>query len=158
PDLLIKDAPLEILTPDLKVTVPEIYYGEASHEPVFVRTSQAEFNYPSGTGDVSTRYNGRGGFTIPSLGVRVAPGLAEGDWNIVLSSALTPDSRMMIHRKVAERLNELAAFLEWDEDPYLVIGADGRLVWMIDGYTTSAAHPYSRDVRGGGSRYNYIRN
>jgi uncharacterized membrane protein (UPF0182 family) len=66
---------------------------------------------------------------------------------------------MMIHRKVRDRLQELAGFLQWDTDPYLVITDDGRLVWMIDGYTTSDAHPYSRavDVPDMGS-VNYIRN
>src|SRR5262249_51184955 len=115
PDLIIKDAPLEVRVPDIKVTQPEIYYGEASHDPVFVRTSQAEVNYPSGTGDVSVRYDGRGGFPIPSTAVRLAATLAEGDWNIVLSSALSPDSRMMIHRKITERLSELTGFLDWDD-------------------------------------------
>jgi hypothetical protein len=66
---------------------------------------------------------------------------------------------MMIRRRVRERVQELAGFLQWDTDPYLVITEDGRLVWMIDGYTTSDAHPYSRavDVPDMGS-VNYIRN
>jgi uncharacterized membrane protein (UPF0182 family) len=65
----------------------------------------------------------------------------------------------MIRRKVTDRLHELAGFLAWDPDPYLVITADGRLVWMIDGYTTSNAHPYSKalDLGEFGS-VNYIRN
>ncbi|HUB34140.1 MAG TPA: UPF0182 family protein, partial [Bryobacteraceae bacterium] len=72
---------------------------------------------------------------------------------------LTPDSRMMIHRRVRDRLEQLAGFLEWDNDPYLVITDDGRLVWMVDGYTTSSAHPFSRaiDTQEMG-RLNYIRN
>ena len=66
---------------------------------------------------------------------------------------------MMIHRKVRDRLQALAGFLAWDTDPYLVITDAGRLVWMIDGYTTSDAHPYSRSVDVGDmGRVNYIRN
>jgi hypothetical protein len=159
PELLIKDAPLQILTRDLKVTQPEIYYGESSHEPVFVRTEQAEFNYPAGSEDVSVRYAGRGGFPVASLGTRLAATVAQGDPNIVLTGALGAESKMMLRRRVPERLRELAPFLSWDGDPYLVIGEDGRLVWMIDGYTTSTAHPYSREIRtAGGARFNYIRN
>jgi uncharacterized membrane protein (UPF0182 family) len=66
---------------------------------------------------------------------------------------------MMIHRKVQDRLHELAGFLQWDSDPYLVITDAGRLVWMLDGYTTSDAHPYSRAVEVSDmGRVNYIRN
>ena len=119
PELLIRDAPPEVLTKSLKLTRPEIYYGETPHEPVFVRTSQPEFNYPagsgpSGTSDVSTTYNGRGGFSIGSPMTRLIAAIAYGDWNIVLSSALNPESRMMVRRKVPERLNELAEFITWD--------------------------------------------
>jgi len=84
---------------------------------------------------------------------------ANGDWNILLTNSLTPDSRMMIHRKITERLGELAPFLSWDADPYLVSTPAGRLVWILDGYTTSESHPYSRDVAMEDlGRFNYIRN
>jgi len=159
PELLVKDAPIQVLTPSLKVTRPEIYYGEASHEPVFVRTKQPEFNYPSGSNDVAITYNGRGGFPIGSPALKLAATLAEGEWNISLSTALTPESRMMIRRKITERLENLAEFLTWDADPYLVITDDGRLVWIVDGYTESGLHPYSRPVTTArGNSYNYIRN
>jgi uncharacterized membrane protein (UPF0182 family) len=157
PELLIHDAPVQVLTPSLKMTRPEIYYGEASHEPVFVHTTQAEFNYPSEKGEVNTTYSGHGGFPLQSSLLRLAGAVAEGDWNIVLSSALGPDSRMMLRRKITERLNELAEFMTWDADPYLVITDEGHLVWMVDGYTTSSRHPYSRPVSGD-TEFNYIRN
>jgi uncharacterized membrane protein (UPF0182 family) len=159
PELLIKDAPLTTRTGGLKVTRPQIYYGEAVHEPVFVRTGQPEFDYPSGSDNVHTRYEGKGGFPVSSFPMRVAAALAEGDWNIVLTSYLTPESRMMIRRKVLDRLENLAGFMKWDADPYLVIAKDGRLVWMVDGFTTSNAHPYARlvNTRQFGP-LNYIRN
>jgi uncharacterized membrane protein (UPF0182 family) len=66
---------------------------------------------------------------------------------------------MMIRRKVPERLHEIAGFIDWDPDPYIVITAAGRLVWMVDGYTTSDAHPYSQSVGVKGiGNVNYIRN
>jgi len=159
PVLLVKDAPVQVLTPSLKITRPQIYYGETSHDPVFVDTAQPEFDYPSAAGEVTNHYDGRGGFPMSASGMRGIAALAEGDWNILLTNQLTPDSRMMIRRGVTERLSTLAEFIHWDSDPYLVITADGRLVWMVDGYTTSDAHPYSRDVSLEGiGRFNYIRN
>jgi uncharacterized membrane protein (UPF0182 family) len=165
PELLVKSAPIEVLTPSLRVTKPEIYFAETSNEPVFVRTGQPEFNYPAtkndaaSPADIYTRYDGRGGFPISSFGMRMAAAIAEGDSNILLTSSLTPESRMMIRRRVPERLNQMAGFLLWDKDPYLVITEAGRLVWIVDGYTTSESHPYSRAVSlGNGVRFNYIRN
>jgi uncharacterized membrane protein (UPF0182 family) len=158
PELLIRNAPVEVLTPSLKLTRPEIYYGEESREPVFVRTTQPEFNYPSGSEDVNTRYEGQGGFPIGGMGLRLAAAWALGDWNIVLSDALTGESRMMIRRSVRARLGELAPFLTWDADPYLVITEEGALVWIADGYTMSAAHPYARGLTTEGQNFNYIRN
>lgn len=159
PHLLVQDAPPHIKTSSLKLTQPEIYYGEVSHEPVFVRTAQPEFNYPSGAGNVESRYDGTGGFPITSPLMRFAAALSTGDWNIVLTSYLKPESRMMIRRKVLDRVSALASFIEWDPDPYLVVSESGRLVWIIDGYTSSDSHPYSKSysVAGLGS-LNYVRN
>ncbi len=159
PVLFIKDAPPVITVPGLKLTRPELYYGEVVHEPVFVRTAQPEFNYPSGDDEKRTRYAGQGGFPISSMGLRTIAAAAYGDWNILLTSNLTPESRMMIHRNVRERLHELAGFLSWDTDPYLVLSDTGRLVWFVDGYMTSDAHPYSREIGMEGlGEFNYIRN
>ena len=159
PQLLIDNAPPQVKTKSLKLARPEIYFGELTHEPVFVNTSQEEFNYPSGNDNVRSRYEGSGGFPISSILMRLAAAIREGEPNIVLTDYFTPGSRMMIHRKVRERLQQLAGFLTWDEDPYLVITADGRLVWMVDGYTTSDAHPYSRALDlGDTGRVNYMRN
>ncbi len=159
PVLMIQDAPPKIESPSLKLTRPEIYYGEVTHEPVFVNTAEAEFNYPAGETNSTTRYEGKGGIPIDSFAMRLAASTAEAEPNIMLTSYFRPESRMMIHRKVRDRVQELAPFLAWDQDPYLVITDAGRLVWMIDGYTTSDAHPYSRsvDVAEMGS-VNYIRN
>jgi len=159
PVLLIDNAPPEVKTPTLKLTRPEFYFGEVTHEPVFVHTAQEEFNYPSGEQNVRSRYEGKGGFPVSSFAMRLAAAVNEAEPNILLTDYLTPNSRMMIHRQVRQRLQELAGFLEWDVDPYLVLTAEGRLVWMVDGYTTSDSHPGSRamDVANVG-HINYIRN
>ncbi|MEO7651387.1 MAG: UPF0182 family protein, partial [Bryobacteraceae bacterium] len=159
PVLLIQNAPPEVKTKSLKLTRPELYYGEVTHEPVFVHTAQKEFNYPSGADNVQSTYEGKGGFPVSSLPMRLAAALQEGQPNILLTSYLTGNSRMMIRRSVRERMRVVADFIHWDADPYLVITDAGRLVWMIDGYTTSDAHPFSRrmSVQGLGT-FNYIRN
>jgi hypothetical protein len=64
---------------------------------------------------------------------------------------------MMIHRRVRDRLDTLAPYLSWDNDPYLVVSPEGRLVWMVDGYTTSESHPFAHESEAFGG-INYIRN
>ena len=159
PHLFVQDAPPVVKTQSLKLTRPEIYYGEVVHEPVFVHTEQAEFNYPSGSENVFSRYDGKGGFAASSLPVRIAAALAQGDFNILLTGYLTPQSRMMIRRNVRPRLQALARFITWEDDPYLVLTDAGRLMWTVDGYTTSASHPYSQrmSLQGVGA-LNYMRN
>ncbi len=159
PVLFVQDAPPTVKTESLKLTRPEIYYGELTHEPVFVGTGEDEFSYPSGSENVFSRYEGSGGFSISSLPMRVAAAIAEGDVNILLTGLFQDESRMMIRRDVRSRLQELAGFITWDMDPYLVLTDDGRLVWTVDGYTTSRAHPYSQtlSLQGVGT-VNYIRN
>jgi len=159
PNLLIQDAPPTVKTKSLQLSRPEIYFGETTHEPVYVRTKQPEFNYPQGSGNVETHYEGSGGFPITPFLTRAAAALSTGDWNILLTGYLQDGSRMMIHRRIRDRLQTLAGFVSWDSDPYLVITEAGRLVWLADGYTTSSAHPYSRHVQVEGlGRINYIRN
>ncbi|MGH9674172.1 MAG: UPF0182 family protein, partial [Bryobacteraceae bacterium] len=159
PELFVQDAPAKVETSSLKLTRPEIYYGEVVHEPVFVRTAQKEFDYPSGNENVVTSYEGAGGFPISSFGMRLAAALSHADVNIILTGSFTGESRMMIRRNIRARLSALAPFLAWDPDPYLVLTDEGRLVWTADGYTTSNGHPYSRLLRTPAlGSFNYIRN
>ncbi|MBI2816174.1 MAG: UPF0182 family protein [Acidobacteria bacterium] len=160
PELLIENAPPEIKLPDFPLVRPEIYFGESTHDPVFVNTVQQEFDYPSGDQNKYSRYEGNGGFPIDSLLLQSAAALALGDSNILFTRYFTGQSRMMIHRNVRGRLEHLAGFILWDADPYIVVTDEGRLFWMVDGYTTSQSHPYSATLpvtglRGGA---NYIRN
>ncbi len=159
PVLFIKDAPPVVETKSLKLTRPEIYYGEKTHEPVFVHTEEKEFNYPSGNENVFSTYEGTGGIPIASIPMRIVAAVAMGDINIVLNAPFNSGSRMMIRRNVRRRLQELAGFITWDTDPYLVLTDDGRMVWVVDGYTSSQAHPYSENLRLPGlGRVNYVRN
>ena len=159
PKLFIEDAPPVVHTKSLQLTKPEIYYGEVAHEPVFVDTRQQEFNYPSGSQEpVSTTYSGTGGFPVSPL-MRLAAAVNYGDLNILITGYLSGQSRMMIHRPVTDRLTAIAGFVTWDPDPYMVVTKAGRLVWITDGYMTSDAHPYSREVElANGQSINYLRN
>ena len=159
PLLFIQDAPPVVKTQSLKLTRPELYFGEITHEPVFVHTEQPEFNYPSGSDNVFARYEGKGGFPVSSLPMRIAAAVAQADPNILLTGYLTPQSRMMIRRNVRARLGTLVPFITWENDPYLVLSQAGRMVWTVDGYTTSQAHPYSRSVSlAEVGEINYMRN
>jgi len=154
PEFFLKDIPPAATGGVPKITRPEIYYGEIGNEYVLVRTRSQELDYPSGDQNVYTRYEGRGGIPINSLLRKGAFAARFGALNLLLSNDLTPESRVMIYRDIGARVQEAAPFLKFDRDPYLVIAADGRLVWMIDGYTTSERYPYATPVRG----FNYIRN
>lgn len=160
PVLLIQDAPPVIKVPEIEIEQPEIYYGELTHDPVFVGTDQEEFDYPQENRNVMSHYAGQGGFPIDSIPMRLAAAVGMGEYNILFTGLTNEASRMMIHRNVGERLEHLAPFIEWDPDPYLVMTAEGRLVWILDGYTTSNVHPYSQPmgVNLFGERINYIRN
>jgi uncharacterized protein len=158
PVLFVKDAPPVVTSNTLKFTRPEIYYSEVAHEPVYVDTNQQEFNYPFGSESRYTTYSGTGGFLVSSPLMRLAAAVNYGDLNVLLTSYLTSHSRMMIRRPILQRLQTLAGFLTWDTDPYLVLTDAGRLVWMVDGYMTSGAHPYSRQVDLDTGSINYMRN
>ncbi len=153
PEFFVKDIPPAV-TGLPKVTRPEIYYGEVGNEYVFVRTRSQELDYPSGDQNVYSRYDGRGGIPVDGFLRKAAFAARFGALTVLLSNDLGPESRVMIYRDIGARVQEAAPFLKFDRDPYLVVGADGRLVWMIDGYTTSDRYPYATPVRG----YNYIRN
>jgi len=154
PDFWIKDIP-PVSTGPIKITRPEIYYGEIPNDYVFVKTRAQELDYPAGDKNVYTNYAGTGGVPVQSFLRKVLFALRFGDVRILLSNDIVADSRVMYYRQVEERVKKAAPFVRFDRDPYLVIKQDGRLVWIIDGYTTTNRFPYSEPVRGLG---NYIRN
>jgi uncharacterized protein len=159
PQFDVQDAPPKINTPGLKFNRPEIYYGEVAQEPVYVSTSQPEFDYPAVGDGGHTTYKGSGGFRISPFFVRLAAALKYSDLNILLTNYLRDDSRMMIHRRILDRLATQAGFLNWDSDPYLVLDSRGHLVWIVDAYMTSGSHPYSRELTlETAGTVNYMRN
>lgn len=126
----------------LKVDRPEIYYGETTDGYVIVKTQEREFDYPSGDQNQETTYKGTGGVPVGSLLNRTAFALRLGSTNVLLSGAITGQSRVILYRNIKDAVREVAPFLQYDHDPYIVLD-NGRLVWMMDAYTATGAYPYS---------------
>jgi uncharacterized membrane protein (UPF0182 family) len=154
PVLFIKDIP-PVSSVDLQVREPSLYFGELSSNYVLVRTRVKEFHHPKGDDNVYTEYSGRGGVALGGLWRRLLFSLRFRSTDILLTDVVTSDSRVIFHRRIMDRLGEIAPFIVYDDDPYLVI-ADGRLFWMCDGYTVTSLYPYSTPA--GRSGLNYIRN
>lgn len=154
PELFIKDIP-PVSTASIKVTRPEIYYGELTDNYVFVKTRAQELDYPAGDKNVYSTYGGEGGIQVGSFFRKLLFSTRFGTLKIALSNDITGESRVMFYRNIHERVKKAVPFITYDRDPYLVVSEDGRLFWIIDGYTTSDHYPYSEPVRGMG---NYIRN
>jgi len=151
PVLWMKDLPPTGLVP---LTLPAIYYGEKTQDYVIVGTNTEEFDYPVGNTNSWTKYEGTGGVPVDNLFRRAIYAWEFSDFNILISTQMTNESRVLYHRQVRERVNQIAPFLSLDVDPYIVV-LDGRLVWVVDGYTTSTRYPYSQPIDNG---VNYIRN
>jgi len=158
PHLFIKDLPPSF-EPDLRVVRPEIYYGEKTDEYVLVKTNAQEFDYPKGDKNVFTTYGGNGGIHINSFFRRLLFAIEFLDPQILFTTYLNPESRIMFKRRLNLRTNAIAPFLDYDGDPYLVVSS-GKLYWIQDAYTTSAMYPYSQRSYGNFKkrRLNYIRN
>jgi uncharacterized membrane protein (UPF0182 family) len=154
PLFYIKDLP-PAAEKGLKVTRPEIYFGEKTGDYVITNTEQKEFDYPKGDMNVYTNYAGEGGVQLSSAFRRLAFAWFFSDIKILISSLITPESRLMFDRDIRTIVRKLVPFLAYDRDPYLVVTPEGRLVWMLDAYTFSERFPYSEPY---GSSLNYIRN
>jgi uncharacterized membrane protein (UPF0182 family) len=154
PELYVKDIP-PVSRTSIRITRPEIYYGEVSNEYVFVRTRSQEIDYPAGDENVYTTYAGQGGVPVGSFWRRLLLSIRFGSYRILLSPEITSESRVLFHRQIGERVRRIAPFFRLDADPYFVIREDGRLAWMLDGYTVTDRFPYAERVPGLG---NYVRN
>jgi uncharacterized membrane protein (UPF0182 family) len=159
PELLLGNMPVESKVPELKLVRPQIYFGELTNTDVYVRTGQEEFDFPQGDSNSLTSYEGEGGIRIGGFVRRLLIALDRGDiTKLPFSDDVTADSRLLMRRNIRQRVETLAPFLTFDDDPYIVVTGDGRLTWMMDAYTTSASYPYSRHYRLGRERVNYLRN
>jgi uncharacterized protein len=159
PELVLANMPVESTIPGLTVTRPEIYFGELTDTDVYVDTRQKEFNFPQGDTNNLTTYSGSGGIRLGDFLRRVLIAFDRGDVaKIPFNDDVGPDSRLLMRRDVRSRVRELAPFLTYDPDPYIVVSDSGRLYWIMDAYTTSDTYPYSRRYALGDGEVNYIRN
>ncbi|HSC72050.1 MAG TPA: UPF0182 family protein, partial [Candidatus Methylomirabilis sp.] len=154
PEFWIKDIP-PAASSDLRISRPELYFSELANDYVFAKTRAKEFDYPAGDQNVYTTYAGQGGIPVGSFWRKVLFAAHLGDVKLLLSNDVTADSRVLIYRNIRERVQRIAPFFRYDDDPYVVISAAGRLVWLLDGYTVSEWFPYAAPTRGLG---NYVRN
>ncbi|HEV8430565.1 MAG TPA: UPF0182 family protein [Pyrinomonadaceae bacterium] len=156
PQFVASNMPIE---GEVKVTRPEIYFGELTNRYVYVKTKQQEFDYPQGDTNATTTYQGTGGIPIGNRLRRMLLAWGVGDLSrLPFSDAVTSDSRVLINRNIREIVNGVAPFLTYDNDPYIVVSNDGRLFWMIDAFTESSYFPYSTHHDVAGNSLNYIRN
>jgi uncharacterized membrane protein (UPF0182 family) len=159
PTLLLSNMPVQSTVKGLNVTRPEIYFGEMTDNDVYVKTRQQEFDFPQGETNSVTSYQGTGGIVLGGFLRRVLLAFERDDLDkLPFSDDVNPQSRLLMRRNIRERVATLAPFLTFDQDPYMVVGDDGRLSWIMDAFTTSDSYPYSRHYDLDDNSINYMRN
>ena len=144
-----------------KITQPRVYFGENLSSYAVVNTKQRELDAPG----QASHYDGGGGVPLSSFARKLAFAVRFGEKNLLISGQITPKSRAVYYRDIKQRVHKAAPFLRYDSDPYPVI-LDGKIIWVMDAYTTSSHYPYaqtadtSRVPNSSGlvSNFNYVRN
>ncbi len=168
PNLVIQNVPPVSSAGAPTITEPRIYFGTLNSDYVIVGGGTQEFDYPapSASGDAYNSWDGQTGIRLDSTLTKLLFSVQLGDLNLLISNQVTGNSQLLYRRSIQERVHELAPFLRYDKDPYLVITADGRLVYILDAFTTSDAFPdanlYDPSLDAGsglsGDPFNYVRN
>ena len=159
PTLILSNMPVQSTVRGLTVTRPEIYFGELTNTDVYVKTRQKEFNYPQGASNSLTSYEGTGGIPLGGFLRRMVIALDQSDLaKLPFSDDVNKESRLLMRRNLRDRVTALAPFLTYEPDPYIVLGDDGRLSWILDAFTSSDSYPYSTHYRLDRDLINYMRN
>lgn len=161
PNLLIRGIPPVSAVKSLSIEQPRIYFGEITNSFVYVNTTELEFDYPIGDKIMYNSYDGKGGVSIGSFPLKLLYALRFDDYRLLVSTYFTNKSKILFRRNIRDRVKALMPFLQFDRDPYPVISEDGRIVWIVDAYTTSSMYPYSQVYQGLLDYFhgnNYIRN
>jgi uncharacterized membrane protein (UPF0182 family) len=160
PRFILSNMPVQSSAPDeIKLTRPEIYFGQKTTTDVYVKTKQQEFNFPQGETASSNVYEGTGGIPLGGFFRRTMLAWSLGDLSkLPFSDDVTSESRVLMRRNIKDRVEALAPYLVYDNDPYIVVTQDGRLFWMMDAFTESESYPYSRHYQAGDKTVNYMRN
>ncbi len=154
PELLVKNIPPETSVEGFKVERPEIYFGELTNDYIIVNTKEKEFDYPKGSSNVESIYEGNAGIKLDGIN-KLLYAYKQGSLKMLLSGNITSDSKIVLNRNIVERVRKIMPYIEYDSDPYIVLN-EGKLYWMIDGYTISNNYPYSEPITE--TNVNYIRN
>ncbi|HET6351763.1 MAG TPA: UPF0182 family protein [Coriobacteriia bacterium] len=160
PHFLVGEVPPKVAdtvaakSPELKISEPRVYYGEGAKDYAIVNTSLDEFDHPVGEKNVTTRYEAQAGVPFGNALARIAWAIRFGSDQIVFSDYLKSDSRVLMYRDVKQRAKRIAPWLSYDKKPYAAV-VDGRIVWILDAYTSSKHFPYSQPLDDG---TNYLRN
>ncbi len=152
PEFFIKDVP-PVSNIDIKITRPEIYFGEITDSYCIVNSKVKEFDYPAGDDNVYCSYEGSAGVKLDNVFKRLLFAAYFGELKILMSSESTAESRILYDRNIERMVKKIAPYIDYDSDPYMVV-ADGKCYWIIDGYMTSSNYPYSQKF----GSVNYLRN
>lgn len=153
PEFLIKDIPPRSVGGMPEITQPRIYYGELTDNYVIVGGENQELDYSEGLEDIQYTFDGNTGVRL-SLFKRAMFALYYRDYRMFFSGNINRDSKILINRNVSQRVKRVAPFLQFDDDPYLVVSDGGELYWVINAYTTSQNYPYAQPY----GNVNYLRN
>ena len=152
----------ETIRNSIPIGKPRIYYGELTNPYIMTSTRVRELDYPSGEENVYTTYDGTGGIKIGNYFRRILFAEYLKDWQMLFTQNFTEDTKVLFRRNIKRRVQEIAPFLNYDRDPYLVAAKPDEeennrdyLYWIIDAYTTSDRYPYSDP---GENSFNYLRN
>ncbi|HYU50288.1 MAG TPA: UPF0182 family protein [Candidatus Limnocylindria bacterium] len=173
PQLIIRDLPPVSTAGAPAISEPRIYFGERDSDYIIVNARQAAFDYPVGS-DANAEGRANAPAWTGTSGIRLDTTLTKllfsarfTDLNLLISDQITADSQLLFHRSLRARLEMVAPFLRLDKDPYLVVTASGRLVYIQDAYTISDRFPNAQPFDGStlgessglaGDTFNYIRN
>ncbi len=159
PRFVLSNMPVESTAPELKLTRPQIYYGQKTDSDVYVLTKQKEFDFPQGDSNTYTTYEGTGGIKIGGSLRRLALAAELGDLTkLSFSDDVLSESRVLMRRNIMTRVKTIAPFLIYDDDPYIVVDSEGKLSWIIDAFTSAERYPYSHHYDVQGKTVNYLRN
>lgn len=134
----------------VSIQQPRIYFGLETNDTVVTNSKEKnEFDYPitesTKAENATNNYDGEAGLNLNFLD-RFVLGIKEKDLKLAFSGNVDKDSKILINRNIIERAKTLLPYIQYDEEPYLVTTSDGKLVWVLDGYTTSNNYPYSQRI------------
>jgi uncharacterized protein len=140
----------------LQVTQPDIYFGQLTTDYALAPSAQREFDYPKGSENAFTAYQGTRGVPLSGLN-RLLWSMRTDDFNLLASDQIQDRTQILFRRDVQSRISAIAPFLELDDSPYVVV-VNGKMYWIQDTYITAGTYPYSQQEEAAGDGVNYLRN